>query len=74
MPIRLIKPFITVFLACCYTFGFWYAIFSYMKLRQDVRLEKLIGIFIIISLGQVALAFVQYGLPPDNVLNRYAAM
>ncbi|MBS1627444.1 MAG: hypothetical protein JSR09_06080 [Bacteroidetes bacterium] len=53
-------------------FGFWFAALYYVENRDLIELEKMIGIFVIIAFTEIILSFMQYGLPKDNFLNRYA--
>lgn len=53
-------------------FGFWFSIFYYLRDRESFELEKLLNFFILISLIQIALSYVQYSLPPSHFLNKYA--
>ena len=55
-------------------FGFWYALFIYFSQRERFSLEKrLFRILLIITIGQLALSFIQYSLPTTHFLNRYVS-
>jgi hypothetical protein len=51
--------------------GFWVLIITYLNERDAFPLEKLVKPLIIVCIGQALLTFVQFGLPPTHVLNRY---
>lgn len=52
--------------------GFWLGIFYYLANRHLFEPRKLINLMLIVAAGEVVLGFIQYGLPMDHVLNRYA--
>lgn len=51
---------------------FWVGMFFYFANRDFFTLDKYITSIILLVVGQVALAFIQYGLPTTHVLNKYA--
>jgi hypothetical protein len=53
-------------------FGFWYLLLAYLKVANQVSIDKLDTLLFIILIGETILATIQYGLPPDHILNRYA--
>ena len=53
-------------------FGFWFMSFYYLENREKFDFTQIIPIIIIICFAQLILATVQYGLPADNILNRYS--
>jgi len=53
-------------------FGFWFACFYYIEHREKFNFDFIIGAIVAIAFGEVFLAFIQYSLPQDNFLNRYA--
>lgn len=52
--------------------GFWYAAFFYIDNRNLFNLEKVVKIIMIAAVAEILLAYVQYGLPSSNILNKYA--
>jgi hypothetical protein len=52
--------------------GFWLGMFYYFANRQLFDPGKLAKLFIAIALLELFLAFTQYALPPDHILNKYA--
>jgi hypothetical protein len=54
-------------------FGFWFALSYYLNNRENFKLEKLIPLFVIVSVLQILFATIQYGLPMDHFLNSYVA-
>jgi hypothetical protein len=54
--------------------GFWLALFFYLANRHLFDLRQFIKLFFIVAVVEIVLAFVQYQLPTDHVLNRYANM
>lgn len=54
-------------------FGFWYALAYYLNNRTYFNLRKLFPVFVIVSVFQIILATIQYGLPMNHILNRYVA-
>jgi hypothetical protein len=54
-------------------FGFWYVLSYYLNNRENFKVEKLIPVFVIISIAQIVFAAIQYGLPTDHFLNSYVA-
>lgn len=53
-------------------FNFWFATFYYIENRDKFQFERLIFIFAIVSLFEFILTSIQYQLPQDNILNKYA--
>ncbi len=53
-------------------FSFWFAAFYYIENRDKVQLYQIIDILVIVGIGEIVLAFIQYPLPKGNFLNRYA--
>lgn len=51
--------------------GFWFACFFYFENREYFDLRVLFNLFIIISLSELVLGFIQYTLPPSHILNKY---
>ena len=52
--------------------GFWFALFAYLDNRDKIDVVKLSPWFWVICLAQFALGVVQYLLPSDHLLNKYA--
>lgn len=52
-------------------FGFWFSIITYFNERDAFPFEKILKPIIIICAAQTILTFIQFGLPPTHVLNRY---
>lgn len=53
-------------------FGFWFAMFFYVRYNKFFDFRKLISLFIVLSLIELAVGYIQYTLPPEHFLNRYA--
>jgi hypothetical protein len=51
--------------------GFWFVMIAYLNERNAFPFEKLLNPLAIICIAQALLTFVQFGLPPTHVLNRY---
>ncbi len=51
---------------------FWMGIFFYLANRDLFQLDAFLKIILVMALGEVVLAFVQYGLPQSHILNKYA--
>jgi hypothetical protein len=51
--------------------GLWIALFFYFENRDLFDLKDVFGFFIIVSLAEIILGFVQYSLPPTHLLNKY---
>lgn len=49
--------------------GFWVALVSFYQNRASFELENLVGFFVMILVVEVALAYVQYSLPAEHILN-----
>lgn len=58
-----------IMLHCC----FWVMIFFYIENRQFFDIKKWILPFVVVAFIELALGFIQYGLPQRHFLNRYAA-
>ncbi len=54
-------------------FGFWFALSYYLNNREYFKLEKLIPVFLIVSVLQILFATIQYSLPTDHFFNSYVA-
>lgn len=52
--------------------AFWLGLVTYYKWKQYFELEKFVGLIVLILVGEVILASVQYALPGDHVLNRFS--
>lgn len=52
--------------------GFWIGIFYYLSNRHLFHSDKLIYYIIIFAAVEIVLAFIQYNLPKEHFLNRYA--
>lgn len=52
--------------------GFWLLLFYYLANRHLFEPNKLMKVFFIIGITEVVLGFIQYQLPTDHFLNRYA--
>ena len=52
--------------------GFWIGIFYYLANRHLFDTGRMMKIVLIVAAIEVVLAFVQYNLPPDHILNTYA--
>lgn len=53
--------------------AFWFIAYYYIENREYFDARKWILIFVIIAFSEIALGFIQYGLPQRHFLNRYAA-
>jgi len=53
-------------------FGFWFACFYYIEHRDGFDFRPILTMLVMVAAGEMVLAFIQYQLPPDNFLNRYA--
>lgn len=52
--------------------GFWLALFFYFSNRELFRPTKYIKFILVIAILEMVLGIIQYGLPANNVLNRYS--
>jgi hypothetical protein len=52
-------------------FGFWLLMFAYIHERDAFPLENLVQPFLIACGIEIAVSFLQFGLPSDHFLNRY---
>jgi hypothetical protein len=52
--------------------GFWLGLFFYLTNRDKFQMDALMKWFLIAAGVEIVLGFVQYALPPDNILNKYA--
>jgi hypothetical protein len=50
----------------------WFILFFYVENRNTFQITLLIPLFITISIVEIFLGFIQYGLPADHFLNKYA--
>lgn len=53
--------------------GFWLGLFYYFSNRHLFRPQQFMKWFLVIAILEIVLAFVQYALPPNHVLNKYAS-
>ncbi len=53
-------------------FGLWFSAFYYIANRDKFDLRPLMPIIILFCISEIVLAFIQYQLPADNFINRYA--
>jgi hypothetical protein len=53
--------------------GFWLGILVYLKMRENLSIEKLVPIFLIITFGLYILATIQSASPGTAFINKYAA-
>lgn len=53
-------------------FGFWFFLGYYFANREKINFRPIIPLFVICSFVEIVVGFIQYQLPPDNVLNKYA--
>lgn len=53
--------------------GFWLGLFYYFSNRHLFDPRQYMGIFLIVAIIEVVLAFIQYQLPPNHILNKYAS-
>lgn len=54
-------------------FSFWFLAYYYLENRNYLDARKLIFVLVLVAFGEIALGFIQYGLPQKHFLNRYAA-
>ena len=54
-------------------FGFWLLIILYINNREAFQIEKLSKPFFIVCVVELALAMVQFTLPPTHFINRYSS-
>jgi hypothetical protein len=52
--------------------GLWFGCFYYLYNRDEFDFSIILNVFVVVAFTEIILAFVQYSLPPDNFLNRYA--
>jgi hypothetical protein len=52
-------------------FGFWLIMLVYLNEREAFPIENLAKLFLIVTIGEALLTFVQFGLPTSHFLNRY---
>jgi hypothetical protein len=52
--------------------GFWYLLLAYLKVSNLVDVKQLDNFLFFILVVETVLASMQYSLPPDHILNRYA--
>ena len=52
--------------------GMWIPFFYYFNNRSYLSIDRLIPVFILITIAEISLAMVQYSLPFEHFLNRYA--
>ncbi|WP_416439643.1 hypothetical protein [Phnomibacter sp. MR] len=53
--------------------GFWLGLFYYFSNRHLFDPRQYMYVFLIVAIIEVVLAFVQYQLPPNHILNKYAS-
>jgi hypothetical protein len=54
--------------------SFWFFVFRFIQFRHQVTIDKLIPLFIAMSIAEVGLGIVQYNLPVTHYLNYYNDM
>jgi hypothetical protein len=54
--------------------GFWWLIAYYYENRQFIDIRPLIKWMVLFCTIEIVLGFIQYQLPPDHILNKYAAI
>ena len=52
--------------------GFWLALFNYLNVKKELSLPKNLNLLILFCFAQIGLALVQYNLPAEHFLNKYA--
>ncbi len=52
----------------------WFLLFVYIENRELLDFSKLAYIFLVIIAAETVLGFIQYQLPPEHFLNKYADM
>ncbi|MFL9481543.1 O-antigen ligase family protein [Chitinophagaceae bacterium LWZ2-11] len=74
--IEMINPLnLTLFHGCfglILHLGFWFTTYFYVLNRDKIDLIQVIPIILVILFGEIILGFIQYGLPPTHILNKYA--
>lgn len=55
-------------------FAFWLFMFTFIQYKHLVDLHKLIPLFLIFSIAEIALGIIQYNLPANHPLNTYNDM
>jgi hypothetical protein len=51
--------------------GFWFIMITYLNERDAFPFENIINPIVLVCIAQAILTFVQFGLPPTHVMNRY---
>ena len=51
--------------------GFWFMMLTYLHERDLFPFEQLVKPFIIVSIAQLVLSFIQFSLPDTHFINRY---
>ncbi len=54
--------------------GFWWLLFYYFVNRHFINITTLIPLLILFCTIEIVLGFIQYQLPSDHILNKYAAI
>lgn len=54
--------------------SFWFFVFRFIQFRHQVTIDKLIPLFIAMSIAEVGLGIIQYNLPITHYLNYYNDM
>jgi hypothetical protein len=51
--------------------AFWVGVFFYLENRDDFSFNRNLKSIVIVGASLLVLAYIQYGLPPSHILNRY---